>query len=105
MNVLLLSRIQFGITSTYHFLFAPLTMGLVIIVALMETVYARKNNDMYRKMADFWGTLLTINYTLGVITGITLEFQFGTNWSKYLCFCRGYFRLSLGYRRSLCIFP
>lgn len=83
MDVLLLSRIQFGITSTYHFLFAPLTMGLVILVAIMETFYAWKRNEIHRKMADFWGVLLTINYTLGVITGLTLEFQFGTNWSKF----------------------
>lgn len=83
MDVVTLSRIQFGITAFYHFLFAPLTMGLVILVAIMETMYAKKRDDFYCKMANFWGILLTINYTLGVITGITNEFQFGTNWSKF----------------------
>ncbi|WP_416827779.1 cytochrome ubiquinol oxidase subunit I [Ectobacillus polymachus] len=83
MDVLLLSRIQFAVTIFYHFLFVPLTLGLVILVAIMETQHARTLNPLYRKMADFWGKLFTINFVMGIITGITMEFQFGTNWSEY----------------------
>jgi cytochrome d ubiquinol oxidase subunit I len=82
-GVLMLSRLQFAITVFYHFLFVPLTLGLVILVAMMETNYARSGNQLYRNMADFWGKLFSINFVLGVITGITMEFQFGTNWSEY----------------------
>ncbi|MBE3563535.1 MAG: cytochrome ubiquinol oxidase subunit I [Hydrogenibacillus schlegelii] len=82
-DVLLLSRIQFAVTIMYHFLFVPLTLGLVLLVAIMETLYARTKDDLYRRMADFWGKLFVINFTLGVVTGITMEFQFGTNWSEY----------------------
>lgn len=82
-DVLLLSRLQFGITAIYHYLFVPLTIGLVILVAVMETLHARTRNPLYRQMADFWGKLFTINFALGVVTGITMEFQFGTNWSEY----------------------
>ncbi|MFX3623737.1 MAG: cytochrome ubiquinol oxidase subunit I [Ectobacillus sp.] len=83
MDVLLLSRLQFAITVFYHFLFVPLTLGLVILVAIMETKHAKTLDPTYRKMADFWGKLFTINFVMGVITGITMEFQFGTNWSEY----------------------
>lgn len=82
-GVIELSRIQFAITVIYHFLFVPLTIGLVILVSIMETLYAKTKNDLYRKMADFWGKLFTINFAMGVVTGITMEFQFGTNWSEY----------------------
>ncbi|WP_147534120.1 cytochrome ubiquinol oxidase subunit I [Bacillus marasmi] len=82
-EVLLLSRLQFAITVIYHFLFVPLTIGLVILVAVMETKYARTLDPLYRRMANFWGKLFTINFVLGIVTGITMEFQFGTNWSEY----------------------
>lgn len=82
-EVLLLSRIQFAITVIYHFLFVPLTIGLVILVAVMETKYAKTLDPLYRRMANFWGKLFTINFVLGIVTGITMEFQFGTNWSEY----------------------
>lgn len=83
MDLLLLSRLQFAITVFYHFLFVPMTIGLVILVAIMETKYARSGKLIYRNMADFWGKLFSINFVLGVVTGITMEFQFGTNWSEY----------------------
>ena len=83
MDVVMLSRMQFAITIIYHFLFVPLTIGLVLLVAVMETLYARTRKDIYRKMAEFWGKLFTINFALGIVTGITMEFQFGTNWSEY----------------------
>ena len=82
-EVIMLSRIQFAVTIFYHFLFVPLTLGLGILVAWMETKHARTADVQYRKMADYWGKLFTINFVLGTITGITMEFQFGTNWSEY----------------------
>lgn len=83
MDQLLLARWQFGITTVYHFLFVPLTLGLSILVAIMETVYVRTGNETYQKMAKFWGKLFLINFAMGVVTGIVQEFQFGMNWSGY----------------------
>ncbi|SPU52838.1 cytochrome ubiquinol oxidase subunit I [Bordetella trematum] len=81
-----LSRIQFAATALYHFLFVPLTLGLSFIVAIMETVYVSTGREVYRRMAQFWGKLLLINFALGVATGLTMEFQFGMNWSYYSSF-------------------
>lgn len=78
-----LSRIQFAATALYHFLFVPLTLGLTFLLAAMETVYVTTGKSIYREMAQFWGKLLMINFALGVATGLTMEFQFGTNWSFY----------------------
>ncbi len=78
-----LSRLQFAMTAMYHFLFVPLTLGLSILVAIMETVYVMTNRPIWRQMTKFWGTLFGINFALGVATGITMEFQFGMNWSYY----------------------
>jgi cytochrome bd ubiquinol oxidase subunit I len=83
MDVLLLSRLQFAVATYFHFLFVPLTLGLSILIAIMETAYVRTKNVEYQAMAKFWGKLFLINFTVGVVTGITLEFQFGTNWSRY----------------------
>jgi cytochrome d ubiquinol oxidase subunit I len=83
MDVLLLSRLQFTATTLFHFLFVPLTLGLSILVAIMETQYVRTGNAAYLRMTKFWGKLFLINFGVGVVTGITLEFQFGTNWSRY----------------------
>lgn len=83
MDTLTLSRIQFAVATYFHFLFVPLTLGLSLLVAIMETIYVRRRDDEYRRMAKFWGKLFLINFALGVVTGITLEFQFGTNWSRY----------------------
>ena len=83
MDVLFLSRLQFAAATMFHFLFVPLTLGLSIILAIMETRYARTGDDIYLQMTRFWGKLFLINFALGVVTGITLEFQFGTNWSRY----------------------
>lgn len=79
----MLARLQFGITSSYHFLFVPLTLGLSVLVAVMETIYVRTGNETYKKMAQFWGKLFLINFALGVVTGIVQEFHFGMNWSEY----------------------
>ncbi|GAB4347636.1 MAG: cytochrome ubiquinol oxidase subunit I [Oricola sp.] len=83
LDVVELSRLQFAMTAMYHFLFVPLTLGLSIIVAIMETVYVMTDRPIWRQMTKFWGTLFGINFVLGVATGITMEFQFGMNWSYY----------------------
>ena len=83
MDVVLLSRLQFAATTIFHFLFVPLTLGLSVLVAYMETQYVRTGDKTYLAMTKFWGKLFLINFAVGVVTGITLEFQFGTNWSGY----------------------
>lgn len=83
MDPLVLARWQFAITSVYHFLFVPMTLGLSIYVALMETVYVATGNELYKNMAKFWGKLFLINFAMGVVTGIVQEFHFGMNWSEY----------------------
>ncbi|MBT9383830.1 cytochrome ubiquinol oxidase subunit I [Pseudooceanicola sp. CBS1P-1] len=83
LGVVELSRLQFASTALYHFLFVPLTLGLAILVAIMETVYVMTGRPIWRQMTKFWGTLFGINFVLGVATGITMEFQFGMNWSYY----------------------
>lgn len=83
MDVVSLSRLQFAITSMFHFIFVPLTLGLSVLVAYMETRYVITGNEQYLKMTKYWGKLFLINFALGVVTGITLEFQFGMNWAEY----------------------
>lgn len=83
MDVVMLSRLQFAVTVFFHFIFVPLTLGLSMLLAIMETIYVRTGNEQYKRMAKFWGKLFLINFVLGVVTGITLEFQFGTNWANY----------------------
>ena len=83
MDIVTLSRWQFAITTIYHFFFVPLTFGLSVLVAIMETIYVRTGNEMYRRMTKFWGKLFLINFAMGVVTGIVQEFQFGMNWSEY----------------------
>ncbi len=85
-NVVDLSRLQFAATALYHFLFVPLTLGLSFLLAAMETVYVVSGREIYRKITQFWGKLFLINFALGVATGLTMEFQFGTNWSFYSSF-------------------
>ncbi|MEH0074900.1 cytochrome ubiquinol oxidase subunit I [Pannonibacter sp. Pt2] len=82
-GVVELSRLQFAMTALYHFLFVPLTLGLSIILAVMETVYVMTGREIWKRMVKFWGTLFGINFVLGVSTGLTMEFQFGMNWSYY----------------------
>ncbi len=78
-----LARWQFAVTTVYHFFFVPITLGLSILIAIMQTAYYRTNNEMYKKMVKFWGKLFLINFAIGVATGIVQEFQFGMNWSEY----------------------
>lgn len=82
-DVVDLSRLQFAITALYHFLFVPLTLGLSVLLAIMETVYVMTGRDIWRQMVKYWGILFGINFVLGVATGLTMEFEFGTNWSYY----------------------
>ena len=83
MDVVSLSRLQFGLTALYHFLFVPLTLGLAILLVIMEVVYVTTGRTVWRDMVKFWGVLFGINFVMGVATGITMEFQFGTNWAYY----------------------
>jgi cytochrome d ubiquinol oxidase subunit I len=83
MDPVTLSRWQFGLTTVYHFLFVPLTLGLGWFVAFMQTRYYQTRDESWRKMAKFWGKLFLINFAIGVVTGIVQEFQFGMNWSEY----------------------
>lgn len=78
-----LSRWQFAVTAMYHFIFVPLTLGMVWILFIMESVYVLTGNEIYKDMTRFWGKLFGINFALGVATGLTMEFEFGTNWSYY----------------------
>ncbi len=82
-DIVHLSRLQFGLTAMYHFLFVPLTLGMSFILAIMESVYVMTGKSVYKDMTRFWGKLFGINFAMGVTTGITLEFQFGTNWAYY----------------------
>ncbi|WP_156823419.1 cytochrome ubiquinol oxidase subunit I [Woodsholea maritima] len=83
MELVELSRWQFALTALYHFLFVPLTLGLSVLLAIMETVYVMTGRQVWRDMVKFWGLLFGINFALGVSTGITMEFQFGMNWAYY----------------------
>lgn len=83
LTVVELSRLQFALTALYHFLFVPLTLGLSLLIAIMESVYVMTGRTIWRDMTKFWGLLFGINFAMGVATGITMEFQFGTNWAYY----------------------
>jgi cytochrome d ubiquinol oxidase subunit I len=83
MDVVALSRLQFGLTAMYHFLFVPLTLGLSVLLAIMESIYVTTGRTIWRDMVRFWGMLFGINFALGVATGLTMEFEFGTNWAYY----------------------
>src|SRR5450755_3208064 len=83
LNLVDLSRLQFALTAMYHFLFVPLTLGLSVLLAVMESVYVMTGRKIWRDMTKYWGLLFGINFAMGVATGITMEFQFGTNWAYY----------------------
>jgi len=104
MDPVLLSRLQFAAATMFHFLFVPLTLGLSIIIAYMETQYARTGDKVYLRMTKFWGKLFLINFAVGVVTGITLEFQFGTNWSRYSEFVGDVFGSLLAIEASVAFF-
>jgi cytochrome d ubiquinol oxidase subunit I len=82
-EVVTLSRLQFALTALYHFLFVPLTLGLSWLLAIMESVYAMSGREIWKRMTQYWAVLFGINFAMGVATGVTMEFQFGTNWAYY----------------------
>ena len=94
-----LSRLQFALTALYHFLFVPLTLGLSFVLVVMETLYVTTGKEVYKDMTKFWGKLFGINFALGVTTGITMEFQFGTNWSYYSHYVGDIFGAPLAFER------
>jgi cytochrome bd ubiquinol oxidase subunit I len=104
MDVVMLSRLQFAAATMFHFLFVPLTLGLSVLVAIMETRYVKTGDEIYLRMTNFWGRLFLINFALGVVTGITLEFQFGTNWSRYSAYVGDIFGSLLAIEASVAFF-
>lgn len=104
MDPVFLARFQFAATTIFHFFFVPLSIGLVFMVALMETLYVVKKKEIYKKMAKFWGHLFLINFAVGVVTGIIQEFQFGMNWSDYSRFVGDVFGAPLAIEALLAFF-
>ena len=104
MDPVILARLQFAITTIYHFFFVPLTMGLSIIVALMETIYVRTGREVFKTMTKFWGKLFVINFAMGVVTGIVQEFQFGMNWADFSRFVGDIFGAPLAIEALLAFF-
>jgi cytochrome bd ubiquinol oxidase subunit I len=104
MDVVTLSQLQFAVTTIYHFFFVPLTLGLSVLVAIMETIYVRTGNELYKRMTRFWGRLFLINFALGVVTGIVQEFQFGMNWAQYSRFVGDIFGAPLAIEALLAFF-
>jgi len=104
MDPVILARLQFTITCVYHFFFVPLTLGLSILIALMETMYVQTGNELYKRMTKFWGKLFLINFAMGVVTGIVMEFQFGMNWSEYSRFVGDIFGAPLAIEALLAFF-
>jgi len=103
-SVVELSRLQFALTALYHFLFVPLTLGLAFILAIMESVYVLTGKEIYKDMTRFWGKLFGINFAMGVATGITMEFQFGTNWAYYSYFVGDIFGVPLAIEGFMAFF-
>jgi cytochrome d ubiquinol oxidase subunit I len=103
-DVLTLSRLQFAVATYFHFLFVPLTIGLSMLVAIMETAFVRTQDPDYKRMAKFWGKLFLVNFAIGIVTGITLEFQFGTNWSRYSAYVGDIFGSLLAIEATVAFF-
>lgn len=104
MDAISLARFQFALTTVYHFFFVPLTLGLVILVAIMQTLYVSKKDEVYKRMTKFWGKLFLINFAMGVVTGIVNEFHFGMNWSEYSRFMGDIFGAPLAIEALLAFF-
>jgi cytochrome d ubiquinol oxidase subunit I len=104
MDALALSRIQFAVTAMFHFLFVPLTLGLSILVAYMESRYVGTRDEMYLGMTKFWGKLFLINFALGVATGLSLQFQLGMNWAEYARYVGDIFAVPLAIEALLAFF-
>ena len=98
------SRAQFALTACYHWIFVPLTLGLSVIVAVMESIYVARKDEFWKKTAKFWMKLFAINFAVGIATGIILEFEFGTNWSNYSWFVGDIFGAPLAIEGILAFF-
>ena len=104
MDLITWSRIQFAMTAAYHWLFVPLTLGLALVMAIMETIYVVKKDDFWRKTAQFWMKVFAVNFAVGIATGLILEFEFGTNWSNYSWFVGDMFGAPLAIEGILAFF-
>ncbi|HTG01384.1 MAG TPA: cytochrome ubiquinol oxidase subunit I [Nitrospirota bacterium] len=104
MDTLALSRLQFAVTSMFHWIFVPLTLGLSVLTAYMETKYVRTADTTYLRMTKFWGKLFLINFALGIVTGLTMEFQFGMNWAEYSKYVGDIFGAPLAIEATLAFF-
>lgn len=104
MDAVFWSRLQFAVTAGYHWLFVPLTLGLAMIMAVMETIYVVKKDEFWKRTAQFWMKLFAINFAVGIATGIILEFEFGTNWSNYSWFVGDIFGAPLAIEGILAFF-
>ncbi len=104
MDVVVLARLQFALTIIYHFVFVPLTLGLSLVVAILETIYVITRKEIYKRMTRFWGKLLLINFALGVVTGIVQEFQFGMSWAEYSRFVGDIFGAPLAFEALVAFF-
>lgn len=104
MDTIDLARLQFAVTTLYHFIFVPLTIGLSLVVAIMQTAYVRTGDENYKRMTKFWGKLFLINFAMGVVTGIVQEFQFGMAWSEYSRFVGDIFGAPLAIEALMAFF-
>lgn len=104
MSVLDLARLQFAVTTLFHYIFVPLTIGLSLMVAIMQTQYVRTGDEGYKHMTKFWGKLFLINFAMGVVTGIVQEFQFGMGWSEYSRFVGDIFGAPLAIEALMAFF-
>lgn len=104
MDIVDMARLQFAVTTIFHYFFVPISIGLSLIVAIMETIYVVKKDDKYKRMAKFWGTFLLINFAVGIVTGIIQEFQFGMNWSDFSRFVGDIFGTPLAIEALLAFF-
>ena len=104
MDALTLSRLQFAVTCMFHFIFVPLTLGISIMIAWMETRYVLTGDELWLRMTKFWGKLFLINFALGVVTGITMEFQFGMNWAEYSHYVGDIFGAPLAIEATMAFF-
>lgn len=104
LDIVHLSRLQFALTALYHFLFVPLTIGMSVILGIMESIYVMTNREIWREMTKFWGVLFGINFAMGVATGITMEFQFGTNWAYYSHYVGDIFGIPLAIEGMMAFF-
>lgn len=104
MDTVILSRWQFAITTIYHFFFVPVTLGLSLFLAILETKYVISGNEIYKRMVKFWGKIFLINFAIGIVTGIVQEFHFGLNWSEYARFIGDIFSAPLAIEALMAFF-